>query len=213
MPYSLRFIPTSLIVGAAITIVVAWACAMWSPVRSTLDPFPNPAGMADTSDPDGDVGLHGIESGFGWMLTELRGTRSTLNGREDIYWYGPWGGVYHRLAGWPMASLRSRVEVLDSDRANQVYEGEPEPVPVLPRRRWALPAGEIVHRGLATKDLPGWMHAQPDRRLPLIPMGLGFAVDTLVYAGVFALLIRLCRPAWRRLHAAPRGFPVVVGVR
>ena len=134
---------------------------MWSPTRATIDPFPDPAGIADTIDPDGGVGLHGREIGFGWEYTSLRGERFTTNGKEDVIWAGPYGGVYHRFVGWPLSGLRSRVEVLDSEAANRFSEGQPEPQVVLQqRRRWESPAREILYRGIATTDLPGWTRAR-----------------------------------------------------
>lgn len=200
---------TLLVVGAAATVAVAWGCAMWSPIRATADPFPNPTGIADTVDPDGVVGLHGRESGFGWAYMSLRGERFMTNGKEDVIWTGPYGGVYHRVAGWPLPALRSRVEVLDSQVSSRFSEGEPEPEVVQQRRRWDLPAREIVYRGVATKDLPTWLRAHPDRRLPLVPIALSFAIDTLTYAIAFALVVSVWRAAWRRFRPVPRGFAVV----
>src|SRR5262245_31343637 len=117
-----RIAIASLVVGAAATVAVAWMCAMWSPTRASIDPFPNPAGIVDTIDPDGKVGLHGSERGFGWEHTSLRGERFTTDGKEVVNWAGPYGGVYHRAAGWPLPALRSRVEVLDSQAANRFSE-------------------------------------------------------------------------------------------
>jgi hypothetical protein len=199
---------TLLLVGAAVTVAVAWGCAMWSPVSATVDPFPNPTGVADTVDPDGVVGLHARESGFGWTYMSLRGERSVTNDRENLFWSGPYGGVFHRAAGWPLPALRSRVEVLDSQVSGRLSEGQPEPEVVTQRRRWDLPTREIVYRGIPTKDLPAWLHADPDRRVPLVPIALGFAINTLTYAIAFALVASVCRAAWRRLRPAPRGFAV-----
>jgi len=55
---------------------------MWSPIGATVDPFPNPAGIADTVDPDGVVGLHSRVSGFGWAYMSLPGHRSVRNGTQ-----------------------------------------------------------------------------------------------------------------------------------
>lgn len=182
---------------------------MWSPICAAVDPFPNPAGIADTVDPDGVVGLHGRESGFGWAYMSLRGHRAVGN-RESVFWNGPYGGVYHRVAGWPLPALKSRVEVLDSQVSGRFSEGEPEPEVVTQRRRWDLPAREIVYRGIPTKDLPNWLRAHPDRRLPLVPIALGFAINTLTYAIVLAFLASGWRAVWRRLRPAPRGFAVLM---
>ncbi len=205
----IRTLIVPLLVGAAITFVVAWGCALWSPVRATVDPFPNPAGIAETVDPDGNVGLYYRESGFGWTCMSLRGQRSVTDGRKNVFWSGPYGGVFHRVAGWPLPALRSRVEVLDSQVSNRYIDGEPPSQILTQRRRWDLPAREIVYRGIATKDVPSWLHAYLDRRLPLVPLPLGFIVDTLVYAIAFALLAGAVRRAMRMWRPAPCGFAVV----
>ena len=159
----------SMLVGAAATVASVLGLAMWSPTRATIDPFPDPAGIADTIDPDGGVGLHGREIGFGWEYTSLRGERFTTNGKEDVIWAGPYGGSRTTASSaGPCLRLRSRVEVLDSQAANRFSEGQPEPQVVLQqRRRWELPAREILYRGIATTDLPGWTRAIPidDSRL------------------------------------------------
>jgi hypothetical protein len=77
------------------------------------------------------------------------------------------------------------------------------------RQRWELPAREIVYRGVATKDLPDWTRAYRDRRLPLVPLALGFAIDTLIYGAAFAMLASGWRIACRRFRPMPRGFPVI----
>jgi hypothetical protein len=205
----IRFMIAALVVGATASIAIAWACAIWSPIRTIVDPFPHPTGIADAVDPDGAVGLHYRESGFGWSYMWQRGWRSLTNGEEDVFWSGPYGGIYHRVAGWPLPALRSRVEVLDSQASGRFSEGEPEPMVLPQRQRWDLPAGEIVYRGIATKDLPDRLRAFQDRRLPLVPIGVGFAVDTLAYAMAFALLVSGDRALRRRPRPAPRGFAVL----
>jgi hypothetical protein len=62
--------------------------------------------------------------------------------------------------------------------------------------KWELPRAEIFRRGLQTSGLPGWVGARADRRLPLVPSGLGFFVDSLVYfVGLSGILFlwRLCK--------------------
>ena len=188
-----------LVAGTATTVAVAWGCAVWSPVRTTFNPMPNHAGIADSVDPDGHVGLHYRETGTGWTYPCLIGSRISTN---DVWWSGPYGGVDHRLVGWPLPALRSRVEVLDSQRSSRTFEGGPETEATPQRRRWDLPLDEIVYRGIATKDLPTWLHAYPERRLPLVPMVFGFAVNTIVYATTIALVVITFQAGWRRQHPA-----------
>lgn len=191
-------------------MAIAWGCAIWSPVRSTLDPFPNPTGFSATIDPDGDWGFHYIETGIGWQYMTLRGYGKSV---QDVIWNPPWGGTYHRTAGWPWPALRSRVEVLDSQAANRVSEGDGVPRnPILIQRlRWQLPLREIVFRGVASKDLPAWVHAESNRRLPLVPLPLWLLGDTLLYGVAIAGIALLFRPVWRRCHRDRRGFQVLTG--
>jgi hypothetical protein len=67
-------------------------------------------------------------------------------------------------------------------------------------RRWELPPPEIIRRGLQTNDLPAWSRARPWRRIPLIPMPLGFIVNTLCLAPVALLLVEAGGRARRRLR-------------
>jgi hypothetical protein len=71
--------------------------------------------------------------------------------------------------------------------------------PFLPRR-WSLPPLEIIRRGLQTDALPEWMHAQPRRRLPLVPDGLAFVGNVVFYAVGCALVLHVAgcvRATWR----------------
>jgi hypothetical protein len=204
-------------VGAAVTIAVAWGCAAWSPLRAVADPFPDLASdgesVPETVDPDGVTGLHYRETGFGWTSMRQSGWRSRgKDGRAIVDRIGPYGGTHHRTAGWPLAALRSRVHVLDSQVASRRYEGEPEVMPTPQRRRWQLPAREIVYRGLATDDLPGWLGARRGRRLPLVPLPGGFVLNTFTYAAAYALAASAVQTTWCRWRRTPRGF-TVVGVK
>jgi len=187
----------ALVAGAVITVLVAWACALWAPSRFAFDPFENPSRAVDTADTDGmGKGLHYEQGGFGWAYTYLRGGRYWLNGKPDVIWMGPYGGIYHRVAGWPFHALRSRVEVLDSQVSNSFSEDDlpPNVVPVIPQRRsWELPWREILYRGVASKDFPAWMGPQPDRRLPLIPMPLPFLANVIFYGAGCILATSISR--------------------
>ncbi len=179
----LRRMVTWLSAGASITVLVAWICLLWAPARSTFDPFDHPSQAIEKVDPDGEKGLYYEETGHGWEYAFFRGDGGENGG---YFWKPPYGGTYHRVAGWPFHAMRSRVEVLDSQISGRTNEGLEAsgyvPPWVAQRTRWALPWTEIIYRGLASKDLPAWLHAQPNRRLPLIPMPRGFAEDTVVFA-------------------------------
>jgi hypothetical protein len=202
-----RTLLVHVVIGMVATVAVAWACALWSPVRRTVDPFPNPMSIRNTVDPDGKIGLYYQETGVGWGFMYQRGERS-LRDPSDVFWNGPYGGEQYRIAGWPVAALRSRVRVLDSQAAGRFGEGEVDPRPKRQRLRWELPWSEIIHRGIATKDLPDFIHPASNRRLPLVPLAWGFAVDTTIYAliaTIFVFAFKSASAHWRRM---PRGFPV-----
>ncbi len=189
-----------LFAGAVLTVLVAWVCILWMPSRYARDPFVAPTMSREKVDPDGVKGLHYEQAGFGWTFTYLRGERFwSPNGKPHLHWAGPYGGTYHRVAGWPFYAMRSRVEVVDSQRSSRFSEGAPEPEVRPQRRRWELPGKEILYRGIASKDLPAWLAVQPDRRLPLIPMPFGFIGNAVVYPVVF-FFIDLAWSFMRRQH-------------
>jgi len=193
----LRHAAAPVVFGLLATLVVAWSCVLWSPTQAAFDPFDSPSEAVETVDPDGVRGLHYHEYGFGWSHLYFRGARFGSNGKADVLWSGPYGGTYHRLAGWPIHAMRSRVEVLDSQAAGRHSEGQPAPNVPPQRRRWRLPWGEVIRRGVASNDLPAWMHAKPDRRVPLIPLPAGFAFDAFFYAVLYLISARLVRLAER----------------
>jgi hypothetical protein len=159
---------------------------MWSPVRSVVDPMTNTPLVNQSTDPDGVTALQYVERGFGWTHMYCVGSVDVVNGKADVWWDYPAGEIEHRIAGFPLAALRSRVEPLDVPP--RFSEGEDPPPSPTPRQRWQLPAREIFNRGLATSDLPRWAHAIGGRRLPLVPVVDGFVGDALIYAAIYGLL-------------------------
>lgn len=106
-----------------------------------------------------------VQRGVGWSYTEVAGYPSSAG----VLWHGyPWPREIHRDAGWPLKSLRSVVYTTGRDG-------------VMATKRH-LPWRVILGRGVNTSDLPAWLHAYPQRRLPLVPMPVGFVVNTLLYA-------------------------------
>jgi hypothetical protein len=193
--------------GALITLMIAWACALWSPTRFTFEPFDNPTIAKETVDPDGLRGVHHVECGIGWSYACRRGERTDSG---DIMWCGPYGGVYHRFYGWPFKAMRSRVEVFDSQSAGRFSEGQEPPELPPARTRWALPLAEIIARGVATKDGPRWLHARNDQRLALVPQPAEFCADTLLYAIACLIINAVSAKVWRAIYPKRRGFPVVL---
>ena len=116
-------------------------------------------------------------------VSRHRGMRSTASGEEPVEdvlppWFDvpapePRGATMFHVSGWPMRSMRARVED-PSDRTAQVHWG------------W------LVHRAPGT--------GVPARVLPLRPIWLGFAVDTLFWGAVTGVFLGIgpCRRAMRR---------------
>ena len=192
-PSTLRRGISAIIVGGILTILIFWACALWTPARRIFDPLDMPSQALETIAPDHIKGLYYQQNGFGWTYLYLRGERFWSKGKSDILWRGPYGGTFHRLAGWPFYAVSSRVTVLDSQIGGRVFDGRPQPSVRPQRRKWELPWNEILHRGVASKDVPIWFYAKPDRRLALIPLPLGFALDTFFYAIIYFIAGRLGR--------------------
>jgi hypothetical protein len=175
-------IRTLLLLAAAsilLTVTVSWACTLWAPYTTATLPPDRP--LADGYPPTF-PGPYGIE---GWWETSQgpgvwRAHTLIAHGVENefTYWKCPATPAFYRC-GWPLFALESTVRFQDY------------------RTGWDLPAAEIARRGLQTNWLPTWLHAQPHRRLPLIPLWPGFAVNTVpafaAMAGLWLLKRRLSR--------------------
>jgi hypothetical protein len=189
---------TLLIAAAILNFVVAWVCILWSPYRSVSKPSEQ---RTESGFPATIAGPYGQQ---GWWFTcaglgVWESVPSNARGAEGqfLYWRGQGTPAYYR-GGWPMHSLQSTVTFHDY------------------RRRWDLPAGEILRRGMQTNWLPSGFHARKDRRLPVVPCWPGLAVNTLVYCGILVAArwsgIRVrewCRP---RLAMAARASPAATVV-
>lgn len=108
-----------------------------------------------------------------WIGTQrIRGpgysgtTVLTARGFED----GPmeWArtGESSFRAGWPLAMYRSRV------------------VPRSSLSGFELPIGELLRRGYPTDRLPGWLRAEPNRRVPIEPVWAGFAGNVVFWGAL-----------------------------
>lgn len=158
-----RLVLILFIATVTLNVLVAWGCILWSPYTTHTKPSDEPSDdgyPAKIAGPYGQPGWWFSRSGFGCSQAVLRGAR----GAEGwfVYWRGSHTPAYYR-GGWPMHSLQSTVTFHDD------------------RRRWNLPGTEIFRRGLQTNWLPDWLHAQQDRRLPVVPFWPGFVVNTLLY--------------------------------
>ncbi len=182
----------ALLLGAAANVLVAWACVMWSPQVWKVNPYL----LIETGQhlpiwpaPNGEMAYWFAEGGWGWCLSEPAGYPQATG---HVVWHRyPWPRDEYRVAGWPLPALQSHVHTSGRNVAS---------MPI----KWQLPWRVIVWRGYNTSDLPAWLGAYPQRRLPLVPMPVGFAVNTLFCAvGVWGVAVVLRR--WRRKRL---GYPV-----
>lgn len=199
-----------LVLGALLTFVTAWACIGWAPeMWQDYPPRGRPLfEWREARDPDGELAVLDRKGGLGWVAITPVGTVVTDARFGDFIYRPAYGSTYFRLAGWPMYAVRSRVRDLDSGANSRMYDPDlPEPPYTAPRTRWDLPRDEIVHRGLQTNDLPAWMHAQPGRRLPIVPLVPGFLVNTAIYGLLAWIVLRMVR--WMIPKRKQKGFDIV----
>jgi hypothetical protein len=170
MPH-LRTLIWMLIGSMAISAMVAWACILYSPYKQSSWP-------RDGTQPyltDGPKGIRNwwmVNRGFGVWEARAMGSRSL-----DVFsFHDGYTPAFFR-GGWPLYSMQSIVVGVPPKGADpNDYDHY--------LRKWDLPVGEIVRRGLQTRWLPSWLHVQEGRRLPILPYWLGFIVDTLFYFAV-----------------------------
>lgn len=181
---SWRLVVVAGVAGVLLTVVMAWGCAMWSPITYRPPVFGPQAVRAESVGFDGQTGVWDEERGFGWAQLELVG----WDHPDHIEWNRSSSMPVHRLAGWPAPALWSRTD-------RDVMSTKPNRPPSMPAYplRWDLPRDEIFHRGLNTDDLPEWLGAQKQRRLPLVPMWSGVLVNTVFYGAIVLGLIALSR--------------------
>lgn len=174
-----------LLIGAMTNVLVAWGCVIWTPEAESYSPHDvRPAAgtvyvdqrnrmKGLTRHDDGSKTYWYVRTGIGWRY-QTPAVTVWHDGVNQMHEY-PYSQSISRYAGWPMYALRSRV-----DTSGRVH------IHSMPRR-WDLPPGEIIARGINTSDLPRFMRAQRERRLPLIPIATGFVLNTLLYALVIGV--------------------------
>src|SRR2546421_7385406 len=87
-----RLVTIPLVVGAVVTSLIAWACALWVPMDLETDPWTNPHTATNTFAPDGTEGVYYCENGVGTTYMCLAGTLYWHNGKPDLIYVGPYGG-------------------------------------------------------------------------------------------------------------------------
>lgn len=173
-----RLFLTMFFAAAMLNWLIAWACILWSPYIRHTEPSEQ---RAADGWPATIAGLYGQQGWWftGWGFGVWESVPSGARGSEGgfLYWRGSATPAYYR-GGWPMLSVQSTVTFHDY------------------LTQWDLPIGEIFHRGIQTGWLPAWMHAHDGRRLPLVPLWLGFAANTLLFFGILLAI----RVVWLRIR-------------
>jgi hypothetical protein len=166
------------LVAVVLNVFVAWSCVLWSPYRSHTAPSSEKLANgypATIPGPFGQQGWWFTNAGVGVWQSIPAGARGV--NEQFLYWRGSTTPAYYR-GGWPMLSMGSTV-TCHNDLA-----------------RWDLPASEILRRGVQTSWFPAWLHVREERRLPLLPLCYGFAINTALYfcalASAWLLVRRYC---------------------
>lgn len=158
------------IAAVMVNVLVAWGCILWSPYTNHTAPSDERSADGYPSTIAGPYGQQGwwfTATGLGVWESVPSGARGSEGG--FLYWRGSHTPAYYR-GGWPMWSLHSIVTFHDY------------------RTRWGLPVTEILRRGLQTSWFPAWLHVYEGRRLPIVPLWFGFAVNTLLYFCVLVVV-------------------------
>jgi len=185
-----------LVWGCAFNLLVAWGCTLWSPVTRTISAPLSPAPGVwppQVAGPSGTVpAWWSIDRGWGFEYAVAEGAR--FGDGEFLYYRGSSPPV--QSSGWPAYSMRSAVTPTHGENGDALA-------------MWDLPAEEIWRRGPRTEFLPDWLHAVRWRRVPLVPLWRGAAVDTALYAVVVGAGCWVWQ-SYRRWRAARRrGFDVM----
>jgi hypothetical protein len=189
-----------MLAGACVNIALAWFCVLWMPMTHRV----NPPAWNQPGYPPQSIGPYGIERwwtdtyGFGWRRAQPTGARG---GEGDFRYYCGGGTPSFWFAGWPMYALESRVDAVHDPQTGQAL------------RRWDLPTSELLKRGPNLSDIisRGWTRRYDGSwldtlkltgygRLPLVPMPVGFTVNTVFYALLVAGLLWTHRVLMRRFR-------------
>jgi hypothetical protein len=175
--------------GMILNVLVAWSFILWSPYNRSIMPHEkSDHTMPDENiGPDGTLGWWFTGYGFG-VWTSEPSSAETFDGEVFLHWRNSETPAFYR-GGWPMLSMQSIVNAMpDSAHADQELD----------LAKWDLPIKEILHRGLQTDWLPSWLHVKEERRLPFVPLWLGFVFDTFFYfLALLGFYFLLCR-IWKR---------------
>ncbi len=186
-----RFIARALvllIMGAAVNIAVAWGCALWSPLGKTTYVRESEDIRGSVVEVPRDMGRP-IKSSIVYT-TKARGLH--ISARDDLSRLEGGSFVYTDSAsfacsaGWPFHSMHG---------SRTFYPTHGDSTLLAPP--WPKIEMAPMVTGLFTR--PGPMH----RALPTVPIALGFAANSLIYAAILfvpCLLLLALRQQLRRRH-------------
>jgi len=184
VPLTIRGALAAIFTGIIATYLVAWSCAMWTP-----------AVLGDISFSENKpIQIDGKTYRFYMIfnfigLYEIVAYKNNQDFMTDLIQGGNQTQDTHQFSGLPFPALHSRIKVVSFNTP--------------------IPQADILNRGLATNNLPAFLHARPDRRLSLVPDFPGFLLDTLIFALLFHLVLRpVVRLIGLRRSQGP-GFPVL----
>jgi ankyrin repeat protein len=171
--FSLWLVAMSLVMGVLTTIAVAWSAAAFGNAETSAGDFQlTPECCCWIG---GSPGLTVADSGFGFSYSTFdlsAPPHGWIRGHELVHEPGRF--VKETAAGWPFRALYGRLELLGHPELVESYIG-------IGHGRGALRFGVPVsaHPARSAADF---------RLLPLRPLPLAFLGDSLVFAGIWALV-------------------------
>jgi hypothetical protein len=175
MKAKLLFCLALVLSGAIFNVLVAWGCVLWSPYNRFVSPPEKVDNTmpANIVGPDYSLGWWRTSTGVGVFESEPWVARVYYETHFDS-WRSKQTPAYFRC-GWPMLSMQSLVTHYEASDGHYLAGEE-------------LPRTEIIHRGFQTSKLPAWLHAQEERRLPIVPLWFGFVCNTAIYFFILTAL-------------------------
>ncbi|MGH7242463.1 MAG: hypothetical protein ACREJD_03490 [Phycisphaerales bacterium] len=152
----------ALTLGFAVATCTALACSLWEPVQYTMPPRPRSLDAFLGSEKQ-------ILTGWGFSGSVGLGGRGSEDYFKEWTYIGP--GEYR--AGWPVRMLVSNVAACHNKKR-------------LALAGFDLPPAELFKRGFPTDRLPSFVHAKPERRIPMKPLWFGTVVNTIVWSAFVA---------------------------
>ena len=181
----------ALALGLIVTIAVAWACALWSPVEHPLPEKPVDVAAIIVADAPRQE-FEAIRAGFGYLeygSTTIVAVDSETG--EPWLLQSPIPVLMEARSGWPFPCFTRKAAVNSSD-ANWLNHG-------------------IEVNGVKFGAIEG-------RRIPLQPVWIGLTLNSMCFGAVMLgclWVARMARSGWHRAHdnCTECGYPVPVSAR